>query len=191
MDHWTVDQYVFAAAVVVVTSAAMYTDLRHAKIPNALTLPFFALGWVYQFWANGPAGLWNGLEGFALGFGTYFLLWIVAGGGGGDTKLMGALSVWLGFSLTLWVIILSTILVATDLMFVTAYRFLRFGFRGVRDHSLGGRKTDAKGCPVSASAPGKVDNRRRLRFAVPLAMAVWLVLLADATIHLKGGQLGP
>jgi len=191
MDHWTPAQFIFAAGLVLVPAVAVYTDLRHAKIPNALTLPFFALGWVYQFWAHGTAGLVNGFEGFALGFLTFFVLFVVSGGGGGDTKLMGAISVWLGFYPTLWVLIISTMLVAADLMFVTANRFVRFGIRGMKRQYSAWKNTDAEGRPVSATTRGKVDNRRRLRFAVPLAMAAWLVLLADATIHIKGGQFGP
>ncbi len=185
MDHWTTAQYVFTAGVVLVTAIALYWDLRFGKIPNALTLPFFALGWVYQFWSHGPHGLVDGLEGFALGFGTYFVLWIIAGGGGGDTKLMGAISVWLGFKLTLLVIVVSTVLVAVDLMFVTVASVVRFGLGGVRRQYSRVKTTDAEGRPIV------VDKRHRLRFAGALAMAAWLVLLADATIHIKGGQLGP
>jgi prepilin peptidase CpaA len=190
MENWTLAQYVFTVGIVLVTSAAVYTDLRFAKIPNKLTLPFFALGWIYQAWANGPQGLLDGLQGFALGFGTYFVLWIVSGGGGGDTKLMGALSVWLGFRLTLYVIVVSTLLVAIDLIFVTISRFVRFGFRGVKERYSSAKDADDDRKPHSAKGRGASDNRRRLRFAVPLAMAAWLVLLADATI-LKGGQLAP
>jgi prepilin peptidase CpaA len=176
MDSWSVSQVMFVAAVVVVTAVALYTDLRWARIPNALTLPFFALG----------PGLIDALQGFALGFGTYFVLWIVAGSGGGDVKLMGALSVWLGFKLTLWVIVVSTVLVAIDLMFVTLYRIARFGVGSLRRQDSSDRNADAKEHRGGAAA----DQRRRLRFAVPLALATWLVLLADATL-LRGGVLAP
>jgi prepilin peptidase CpaA len=189
MDSWSVSQVMFVAAVVVVTAVALYTDLRWARIPNALTLPFFALGWIYRVWAYwdtlGP-GLIDALQGFALGFGTYFVLWIVAGSGGGDVKLMGALSVWLGFKLTLWVIVVSTVLVAIDLMFVTLYRIARFGVGSLRRQDSSDRNADAKEHRGGAAA----DQRRRLRFAVPLALATWLVLLADATL-LRGGVLAP
>lgn len=189
MDVWNLSHGVFVVAVVVVTAIAMYTDLRWARIPNALTLPFFLLGWVYRLWASWDApaaGLWDALQGFALGFGTYFVLWIVAGSGGGDVKLMGGLSVWLGFRLTLWVIVISTVLVAIDLMFVSLYRIARFGVAGARSQDSRQKNADSDAGRKSASG----DQRRRLRFAVPLALAVWLVLLADATL-LRGGVLPP
>ena len=61
-------------------------------------------GWIYQAIFFQWDGILNGLGGFGLGFGLFFVLWIIGSAGGGDVKLMGALSVWLGGSLTLKVI---------------------------------------------------------------------------------------
>lgn len=190
MDVLSLQQVLFVAGVVVLTGIAAYTDTRRRKIPNWLTLPFFALGWVYQGWSHGWGGLYDGLLGFALGFGTYFVLWMVAGGGGGDVKLMGALSVWFGFRLTLWVMVVSTLLVVIDSAAVMIYSILRYGMRRFKKQYLATGKTDAKGRPVFAETAAQRRGRRIIPFAVPLALAAWLVLLADGTI-LKGGQLGP
>jgi prepilin peptidase CpaA len=190
MNQLTAANWLFMAAVVLCTGFAVYTDLRWRKIPNAMTLPFFALGWVYQFWANGMPGVLDGFYGFALGFGTYFVLMAIGGGGAGDVKLMGALSVWLGFKLTLCVMIVSTLLVVLDSVVVMAYTIVRFGFRRFKKQYLATGKTDAEGRPVYGETAEQHRKRRILPFAVPLAMAVWLVLLADGTF-LKGGQLAP
>lgn len=190
MDNWTPQHVVFLLGVVILTTTAAYTDLRRRRIPNWLTIPFFLAGWVYQGWSHGWGGITDGLAGFAIGFGTYFVLWMVAGGGGGDVKLMGAISVWLGFRLTLYVMIISTILVVIDSAIVTLLTILRFGFRRFKKQYLATGKTDAQGRPVFGETIEQRRNRRIIPFAVPLAMAAWLVMLADGTI-LKGGQLGP
>lgn len=187
MDFWTPQHTAFIVAVLVLTGVAAYTDLRYHRIKNWLTIPFFVAGWIYQYWAHGPAGLLDGLYGFMLGFGTYFALWMIAGGGGGDTKLMGAISVWLGFKLTLYLMVVSTAIVALNFLVVSVIAFFRFGFRGLKKQQSAGRNTDAKGKPIPAV---KVRPRHAVPFAVPLAIAAWIVMLADATV-VKGGQLGP
>ncbi|MDP1795914.1 MAG: A24 family peptidase [Planctomycetaceae bacterium] len=190
MDFWTPQHIAFVVGMLCLTSVAAYTDLRYHRIKNWLTIPFFAAGWIYQFWAHGPAGLLDGFYGFLLGFGTYFALWMVAGGGGGDTKLMGAISVWLGFKLTLYLMIVSTLLVVLDSAVVMLYTIVRFGFKRFKKQYLATGKTDAKGKPVFTETEPQRRQRRVLPFAVPLAMAAWIVMLADATV-VKGGQLGP
>src|SRR3954452_20111737 len=131
---WTVQHVVFILAVVSFTLATAYTDTYRWKIPNKLTLPFFGLGLVYQllFWGIGSwngafatHGLLDGLMGFGLGFGLFFLIWIVAGGGGGDVKLMGALGAWLGFKLTFCLVIASLVMVVVDSIIVTIYKVLK------------------------------------------------------------------
>lgn len=187
MDFWTPQHTAYIAAIVILTSVAAYTDLRYHRIKNWLTLPFFVGGWAYQFWAHGSAGLLDGFYGFLLGFGTYFILWMIAGGGGGDTKLMGAISVWLGFRMTLALMIVSTAIVALNFLVVSVIAFFRFGFRGLKKQQSAARNTDAKRQPTTAV---KTRPRHAVPFAVPLAIAAWIVMLADATV-VKGGQLGP
>src|SRR5471030_2255398 len=142
---WTAQHIVFVVALVGFTLATAYTDTYRWKIPNKLTLPFFALGLVYQlvFWGLEPwhglmdtHGLMDGLAGFALGFGLYFVLWIVAGGGGGDVKLMGALGAWLGFKLTFFLIIASLVMVVIDGILVTLYKFVRNGSKRFKNQYL-------------------------------------------------------
>lgn len=198
---WTAQHIVFVVALVGFTLATAYTDTYRWKIPNKLTLPFFALGLVYQlvFWGLQPwnglmdtHGLVDGLLGFGLGFGLYFVLWIVAGGGGGDVKLMGALGAWLGFKLTFWLIIASLVMVVVDGVIVTIYKVLRNGMKHYKRTQLATGKTDAKGKPVfKKETLIEKQKRRVLPFAIPVAMAVWLVMLINAAGVIKGGQLGP
>lgn len=157
------------------TAAAAVWDWRFWRIPNKLTLPAFAAGLIYQFAFHGLAGLADAGLGFLVGFGVLFVLWMVGGGGGGDVKLMGALSVWLGFHLTLLVLVMSTLLVVC-------------GFGAVLFWNLLTRRGGAQPIPPDASAAPAANGsalesieeqkrRRVMGFAVPVAAATWLVLL--------------
>lgn len=83
--------------VVIGTSlVAAATDLRACRIPNWLTGSVFAGGLCWAAWYAGVRGVADGVAaslGMAL---PYVLLFLLAGGGAGDAKLMGALGVWLG-----------------------------------------------------------------------------------------------
>jgi len=192
MFEWTLQHIVFIAGVGLLTGIAAYTDTKLWKIHNKLTIPFFALGWVYQaaFW--GLPGLQDGLAGFIVGFGTYLLLFMVAGGGGGDVKLVGALSVWLGLKLTVWMMATSTLIVIFDVAVITIYKTLRYGMqKWKRDHLATGN-VDSKGKTVTVKETYEQKQKRRiLPFAIPVAMASWLLMLLNGAGVIKEGQLGP
>ena len=82
--------------VIALVCLAMYSDLRWRKIPNCLTLPAIALGFVLNFVGNGWNGLLFALIGFLVGMGLLMLPYLLGGMGGGDVKLMGALGALLG-----------------------------------------------------------------------------------------------
>ena len=192
MFEWTVQHIVFIVAVALLTGIAAYTDTKVWKIHNKLTLPFFALGWVYQvaFW--GLPGLQDGLAGFVVGFGTYLLLFMVAGGGGGDVKLVGALSIWLGLKLTVLMMIASTLIVIVDVGAISLYRMLRYGMKKWKHDYLATGKVDAKGKPVIVQETREQKQKRRIvPFAIPVAMATWLLMLLNGAGVIKEGQLGP
>ena len=86
---------VLAVAIVLVL-LAMYSDSRWRKIPNCLTLPAIALGFVLNFLGNSWNGLIFALFGLLLGMGLLMLPYLLGGMGGGDVKFMGALGALLG-----------------------------------------------------------------------------------------------
>lgn len=160
-----------ARLVVLLVALAAYTavtaifDQRYRRIPNAVTVPMFAAGWLYQLLFGGLNGLADGGLGFLLGFGTLFVLWLIGAAGGGDVKLLGGLSVWLGFRLTEHVLIASVGFVIVGSVAVLAYSALT---RGVA-------KTKQAHLAVGAK-PKPRRERRVMPFAIPVALATWAVL---------------
>jgi Flp pilus assembly protein protease CpaA len=71
-------------------------DIRTRRIPNVLTLPLLGGGLVYALGAGGIAGLGDALGACLLLALPYVLLFVFAGGGAGDAKMMGAIGAWLG-----------------------------------------------------------------------------------------------
>ncbi|MBI4602465.1 MAG: prepilin peptidase [Planctomycetes bacterium] len=83
-------------AVIAASLAAAVLDLRTRRIPNALTGPLFLGGLVWGCAFRGLPGLADGLAAAVVLALPFVLLFLLAGGGAGDAKLMGAVGAWLG-----------------------------------------------------------------------------------------------
>ena len=81
-------------------------DLASRRIPNWLTFPMLATGLVWSAWMGGPMGFVGALAASALLAAPYVLLFLYAGGGGGDVKLMAAIGAWAGLVPGLVVLVL-------------------------------------------------------------------------------------
>lgn len=162
MDLQSPETWFLLACVAAFTVSAAVTDFRTRRIPNWLTLTAFVLGVTFQAWQGGWAGLGTAAVAFSVGFGLFFVLWLIGGGGGGDVKLMGALSVWLGVTLIWQVTIFATILVAVYSMFVSA-----------RSQQQTGKEPEGESAPSTAP---KKKERIRVAFAVPVAIATWVAI---------------
>ncbi len=174
MPQLSLASWILVVVVGLFTAIAAIWDYRQHRIPNNLTLPVFFAGWVYQGIFHGWPGVGNAAGGFLVGFGVLFLLWIVGGGGGGDVKLMGALSVWLGYRLTLLVLISSTGTVILSTLVIIVWSVFSKGVRGMKTEYLANAKT-ADGKPRSETADEK-KRRRIMAFAIPVCVATWLVM---------------
>jgi prepilin peptidase CpaA len=71
-------------------------DLGNRRIPNFLTGPVFITGLVWSLSRAGGMGLVDSVLGCVILALPYVLLFVFAGGGAGDAKLMGAIGIWLG-----------------------------------------------------------------------------------------------
>lgn len=177
MPSFTPAELVLTSVLCGVTLIAAIWDIRFHKIPNKITLPLFLAGLVFQIATDGLSGLGQGLAGFAVGFLPLFLLWMVGSAGGGDAKLMGAATVWLGFKYAIAVLFISTICVVLFNLGVGFWLITRHGFRKAKKEYFGdgGRRRGPD--PVTGKLP-----RTMMTYATPIAVAVWLVV---GWIHFK------
>lgn len=93
------NEAVFQWGVVIGASlVAAVSDLRSRRIPNVLTIPVLVAGLVWAAWTRGLPGIADAMGACFLLALPFVLLFLFAGGGAGDAKLMGAIGVWLGLS---------------------------------------------------------------------------------------------
>jgi prepilin peptidase CpaA len=76
--------------------AAAILDIRSRRIPNVLTGPLVVTGLLYGLFCAGLGGLGQAAAACLVVALPYVLLFVFAGGGAGDAKMMGALGAWLG-----------------------------------------------------------------------------------------------
>ncbi|MCA9110614.1 MAG: hypothetical protein KDA52_11730, partial [Planctomycetaceae bacterium] len=87
-----------------------------------------------------------------------------------------ALSVWLGYRHTLMVLIVSTLMVIVGTGAIMLWSVLTQGFKKTQDRYLATGKTE-KGEPVRKETVKDRQTRRVMGYAVPVAVATWLVML--------------
>lgn len=181
MPELSLQLAVYLVGVAVFTASAAVFDARFKKIPNKLTLPFFGMGLVYQLAFNGlgdgvaQPGLLGAAAAFAAGFGMMWVLWMIGGGGGGDVKLMGALSVWIGFKATCMVLVFSTIFVIAGTIGVMAFGVLTHGMYRTKEIYLASGQSP-NGLRPAAETAVQRQSRRIMGYAPPVALATWLVV---------------
>ena len=181
MPELSLQLVVYLVSVVVFTASAAVFDARVKKIPNKLTLPFFGMGLLYQLAFNGLGegvarpGLIGAAAAFAAGFGMMWVLWMIGGGGGGDVKLMGALSVWIGFKATCLVLVFSTIFVIAGTIGVMIFGVLTHGMYRTKEIYLAPAESP-NGLRPAAETAVQRQSRRIMGYAPPVALATWLVV---------------
>jgi prepilin peptidase CpaA len=186
MMQLTVSQWFYAVALGGFVLAAAWSDSRTGRIPNWLNVTFFVLGLGYRVVVDGWVGLGDAGLAFAVAFGLFFLMWMIGAGGGGDAKLMGAVSVWLGFRQTLALMFLSTLLVVLLSLIYAAARKLRAGFARSAEQYREQEKAESERRRLrrKRTREEKIADRQQRRimaYAVPVALSVWILILAEVS----------
>ena len=88
--------------VTVVLIVAAVIDGAILKVPNWLTFPFIACGWLHCTIQGGATGFAFSLLGTFVGMMLLLVLRNVGGMGGGDVKLLAGVGAWLGTVVTLY-----------------------------------------------------------------------------------------
>lgn len=122
------------ATIVVVGCAAALDDLRRRQVSNWITVPAIVLGLIAWSILSGLRGLMFSFEGLLVGFGSFLLLYLFAGLGGGDLKLMAGFGALLGPASALLAVALSLIAGGMLAAGLLAYRIVRRFASGSSDH---------------------------------------------------------
>jgi prepilin peptidase CpaA len=112
-----------ATITLLITSIAVYTDVRWGKIFNALTFPALGVGLVINTVVNGGSGALLSVEGIALGF-ALFIVSAIFGRilGGGDIKLLMAIGALQGPVFLAWALLYTALAGAVLALVVGLYR---------------------------------------------------------------------
>lgn len=88
---------------------AFYTDVRHKKLPNWLTVSGMLVGVVFHLITAGVDGLIFSFLGLLVGGGIFLLLYLFKTIGAGDVKLFAAIGAIVGVKMVLYIMMYSII----------------------------------------------------------------------------------
>ncbi len=166
--HW------IAGGAVLLCCLAAYWDLRHRRVPNALTLPAVGIALALHGATHSGQGLLLSLAGALAAAAPVLPGFVMGFTGGGDVKLLLAVGAFLAFPAALYVALLSLILGGL-LSITVAMRGRAAG--GLLRRSTGLAKAvafRAAGAPLQpAEAP-----RRTIPLGVAIALATVLFVLS-------------
>lgn len=120
-------------------------DVRAGRIPNWFTYSSLIAGLLLRVSLSHWTGLRLGLLGMLAGGGIFYALMLLGGMGGGDVKLMAAVSAWAGISDT-WMILIATAISGGFLALVyvlfrkQVWQTIRNTFELIRHHVMHGLK---------------------------------------------------
>ncbi len=179
---------VFQWGVVIGASlVAAVGDIRHRRIPNALTLPLLVTGLIWAGWSGGLTGVGKAIGACLLLGLPYVLLFVFAGGGAGDAKLMGAIGAWLGLRQSVVVLLcVASAGIVLAIVKAVSQRRLKFVLTNVLISFYtfvvcvaGGRRPKPASERTDAAQSGGLE--------VPYGMAICLgVLAAAVTVWMRG-----
>lgn len=111
---------VWLVSVVLVVAAVI--DGWKLKVPNWITFPMIASGWVYSFAFFGWEGLGWSLAGTVAGLALLLPLYSIGGMGAGDVKLLAGVGAWVWVVTTCWAFAISAVIGGLIALAMVCYR---------------------------------------------------------------------
>jgi prepilin peptidase CpaA len=108
--------------VTITLVVAAYIDGKQLKVPNWITFPMIASGWVFNLVTLGWAGLGFSLLGTIVGLGLLLPAYAIGGMGAGDVKLLAGVGAWMGSSVTFYAFCASAVIGGVIALGMIVYR---------------------------------------------------------------------
>jgi prepilin peptidase CpaA len=86
--------------------------------------------------------------------------------------------------------VLSMVFVILGTAALMGWTVLRHGVKRMKKKYLATGRTDAQGRPIMTETVQQRQDRRVMAYAVPVALATWVIMLLDS-VAISQGQLGP
>ncbi len=113
--HW----HIWLVSVVLVVAAVI--DGWMLKVPNWITFPMIASGWLYSFATAGFPGLGWSVLGSIVGLSLLFFLYAIGGMGAGDVKLLAGIGAWVYVEHTFYIFAATTVIGAIMAVIMVAW----------------------------------------------------------------------
>jgi prepilin peptidase CpaA len=110
---------IWAVSIVLIVAAII--DGWALKVPNWITFPLIATGWIYSGVVGGLPGLGWSLLGSVCGLMLLYILYSVGGMGAGDVKLLAGIGAWVYVEHTWNIFVATTIVGAVMAVAMVAY----------------------------------------------------------------------
>lgn len=163
---------IFLYAVVILSVAAMATDLLWGRIYNWLTFPALIAGLALSFWLGGWTLGLNSLYGVVAALLLYGWMFALGWMGGGDVKFLMALGAWGGLYFAESVAILGVLLGGVMSILILTFKGRIIDFSKRMYHfflTLSSKDLEPE---------LKVDKTLTMPFGIPIAIAaVWVAFL--------------
>jgi prepilin peptidase CpaA len=115
-QHWS-----FWLVTITLVVAAVIDGYK-LKVPNWLTLPMIASGWIVNTALFGWEGLGWSLGGTVVGLALLLPAYAIGGMGAGDVKLLAGVGAWVGVTITLYAFCVSALVGGVIAVLMVIYR---------------------------------------------------------------------
>lgn len=119
-DNWVIWLICWGVTVTLVVAAVI--DGYKLKVPNWITFPMIAGGWIASGLMFGWTGLGCSLLGTVVGLGLLLPAYAIGGMGAGDVKLLAGVGAWVGAGITFRAFLVSAVVGGLIALVMVLYR---------------------------------------------------------------------